>query len=44
MIVLIDGARYKLLTPEIEADLERRIEENYQEIFGQAMFILFVET
>jgi len=34
MIVLIDGVKYRLMRPESEAWLERRIEENYQHIFG----------
>lgn len=35
MIVLIDGVKYILVAPENEADLEKRIEENYRQIFGE---------
>lgn len=38
MIVLIDGIRYRLAAPENEAALEKRIEENYQQIFGEESF------
>lgn len=34
MIVLVDGIKYRLLSPENEAWLEKQIEENYQHIFG----------
>lgn len=30
MIVLIDGVKYRLMRPESEAWLEKRVEENYQ--------------
>ncbi|MHC4791977.1 MAG: hypothetical protein ACYS8Y_11170 [Planctomycetota bacterium] len=35
MLILIDGVKYHLLTPEKEAYLERNIEENYRAIFGK---------
>lgn len=34
MIVLVDGIKYRLLSPESEAWLEKQIAENYQHIFG----------
>lgn len=38
MVILIDGVRYCLETPENEAVLERRIEDNYRSIFGEHSF------
>lgn len=38
MIVLIDGVRYRLRTPENEAVLEKWIEGNYRYIFGEKSF------
>jgi len=35
MIVLIDGVKYRYLTPESEAVLEGQIEENHKHIFGE---------
>ncbi len=38
MIVLIDGVRYRLATPENEAVLEQAIQRNCQDIFGPDSF------
>ena len=35
MLVLIDGVRYTLMTPDSESTLEKNIVENYRHIFGQ---------
>ncbi len=35
MIILIDGVKYRHLTPESEATLENQIEENHKHIFGE---------
>lgn len=37
MIVLIDGVRYQLVTPESEAWLEKAIQSNSEHIFGPDM-------
>jgi len=38
MIVLIDGVRYKLITPQNEAALEKAIQSNCEHIFGPHSF------
>lgn len=38
MIVLIDGVRYRLITPESEAALEKAIQSNCEHIFGPDSF------
>jgi len=38
MIVLIDGVRYQLITPESEASLEKAIQSNHQYVFGPDSF------
>ena len=38
MIVLIDGIRYRLITPENEAELEATVQKNYEHIFGPDSF------
>lgn len=44
MVVLIDGVRYRLVTPESEAALEQTIRNNYQHIFGPDSFYFDVKT
>lgn len=43
MIVLIDGVRYRLVTPDNEAALEEAIKSNFQHIFGPDSFYLDVK-
>lgn len=38
MVVLIDGVRYWLATPEKESVLEKRVEGNHRHIFGEHSF------
>ena len=34
MVILIDGVKYRHITPDSEAELEGQIEENHKHIFG----------
>ena len=43
MIVLIDGVRYRLVTPESEAWLEKAIQSNCDHIFGPDSFYLDIK-
>ena len=43
MIVLIDGVRYRLVTPDNEDDLEKAIKSNYKHIFGSDSFYFDVK-
>lgn len=43
MVVLIDGVRYKLVTPVNEDVLEKAIKSNYQHIFGPDSFYFDVK-
>ena len=38
MVVLIDGVRYRLITPESEASLEESVRSNHRHIFGADSF------
>ena len=43
-VVLIDGVRYQLITPESEAWFEKAIQSNCQHIFGPASFYFDVKS
>jgi len=43
MIVLIDGVRYRLVTPDNEDDLEKAIKSNFKHIFGPDSFYFDVK-
>ncbi|MBE0534523.1 MAG: hypothetical protein IH624_02560 [Phycisphaerae bacterium] len=38
MFVLVDGVKYKLISPQDEMWLEKRVEENYRHIFGEEVY------